>query len=193
MRKDLGAKNYIYPLPAFIVGTYDKNGKANVMQVAWAGMCKSDPPCIAINIDKGHLTSENIRARRAFTLSPATLETLRESDYFGLVSGRNEDKITKTGFHAEKSRKVDAPLFAEYPMTLECKVRSIEEDGQDLRVVGEIINVSVEETCLDEEGRIDPLQIRPLIYDESDFSYHVLGEKVGKAFEDGKKFRASGR
>ena len=93
----------------------------------------------------------------------------------------------RAGFHVTKSEAVDAPIIDELPMTLECKLLSFDEESELL--LGEIVNVSADERILDGEGNIDPQKLRPITFDPVHNNYLVLGEKVGNAFEDGKKLK----
>jgi flavin reductase (DIM6/NTAB) family NADH-FMN oxidoreductase RutF len=123
-------------------------------------------------------------ARKAFTVSMATADTLAACDYVGLVSGNKEpDKFVRAGFHATKSEFVDAPLIDELPVALECQVISYDEET--CRLVGRIVNVSADEAILGENGKVDVAKLRPITYDSMNHHYLVLGEKVGQAFHDG--------
>ncbi len=94
MKKSLGAKTLVYPTPVFVVGSYDANGKPNVMTASWGGICCSQPPCVAGSLRKATATYGNIVARKAFTISIPSEAHVQAVDYFGLVSGRNVDKLT---------------------------------------------------------------------------------------------------
>ena len=110
MRKNFGAKPMCYPMPVYIIATYGADGTPNAMNAAWGGI--SEETEISICVDSGHKTAENILARKAFTVSMATADTLVACDYVGIVSGNKEpDKFRKAGFHATKSEFVDAPLI----------------------------------------------------------------------------------
>lgn len=111
MRKDLGNKMNFLSLPVLMIGTYDKDGKANVMNAAWGGIY--DYGKIYISLSK-HKTTENLELKKAFTVGFATKKTEEISDYFGVVSGNKEDKIAKSGVHVTKSNFVDAPIIEEY-------------------------------------------------------------------------------
>ncbi len=178
MRKDLGKKLAFLPLPVLMIGTYDANGKANVMNAAWGGVYDMEE--IFISLSK-HKTTENLELKKAFTVGFATKETAQISDYFGLASGNQEDKIAKAGVHVVKSDFVDAPIIEEYPLTLECTVKSF-SDGE---LIGEIVNVSVDDKYLDEHGNIDVDKMHIITYDMFGNHYRVLGEIVGNAFKDG--------
>lgn len=181
MRKDFGAKAMLYPMPVLIIGTYDENGAPDAMNAAWGGI--SDSTQISICVSAGHKTTKNILARGAFTVSPADAANVVAADFVGIVSANNDpDKMKKSGWTAVKSEKVDAPVFEQLPMTLECKLVSYDEES--CRLVGEIINVSADENILT-DGKIDLSKFRPITFDSANNDYVALGEKVGKAFSDG--------
>ncbi len=182
MRKNFGAKAMCYPMPVFIIGTYNADGTPNAMNAAWGGI--SEETEITICVDSGHKTAENLLVRKAFTVSMATAKYMAACDYVGIVSGSKvPDKFTKAGFHAVQSDFVDAPLIAELPMALECEVISYDEET--CRLVGRIVNVSAEESVLGENGKVDVHKLQPITYDPMNHHYLVLGEKVGQAFQDG--------
>ena len=187
MKKNFGNKTIVAPLPVLIVATYDAEGKPDAMNAAWGGQCAYHH--VALNLAKGHKTTENIRLRNAFTLSIANRANLVLSDYFGLVSGYKEDKIARSGVHVTKSEFVDAPVIEEYPLTLECRVVSIEDALGEVRIVGEVINMQADEAILNEQGEVDLDKLQPLSYDSSARTYRVLGETVGTAFKDGNELK----
>lgn len=185
MRKNFGAKSWIYPMPVLMVGTYDENGIPNVMNAAWGGVYDTDQIMICLSHD--HKTTKNIRETGAFTVSFATASTVVPCDYVGIVSANSvPDKFERAGFHAEKSELVNAPVIKELPMTLECKLVKFNEDGI---CIGNIVNVSVDESVLDEKGQVDAKRLDPIIYDGVTHAYWSFGEKVGQAFSDGKKLK----
>jgi len=171
-----------YPMPVYIIGTYGQDGTPNAMNAAWGGI--SEETEISICISEDHKTTENILARKAFTVSMATAKYMKARDYVGIVSGTKvPDKFAKAGFHATHSQFVDAPLIDELPMAMECKLVSY--DPESCRLVGEIVNVSADESILGENGKVDPAKLRPITFDPMNNAYLVLGEKVGNAFKDG--------
>ena len=182
MRKDLGNKMNFLPLPVLMIGTYDENGNANIMNAALGGIY--DYGKIFISLSK-HKTTDNLSLKKAFTVSFATKKTEVISDYFGVVSGNDEDKIKKTGVHVVKSNFVDAPIIEEYPLTLECVVESF-EDGD---LIGKIVNCSIDEKYLDENGKIDVDKMEIITYDMLSNTYRILGEVVGNAFKDGMQLK----
>lgn len=182
MRKNFGPKPMCYPMPVYIIGTYNADGTPNAMNAAWGGI--SEEQEISICVDSGHKTAENLMARMAFTVSMATVQQLTACDYVGIVSGNKEpDKFAKAGFHATKSEFVDAPLIDELPMALECKV--ISYDPESCRLVGEIVNVCVDDAVLGENGKVDVAKLQPITFDPMNHQYLALGAKVGQAFHDG--------
>ena len=182
MRKNFGPKSICYPMPVFIIATYNADGTANAMNAAWGGISEENE--ISICVDSGHKTAENLKARKAFTVSMATAKQLVGCDYVGIVSGNKvPDKFTRAGFHATKSEFVDAPLIDELPMALECEVLSYDEET--CRLVGRIVNVCVDESVLIAKDGVDMDKFQPLTYDPLNHCYRILGEKVGMAFHDG--------
>ena len=185
MKKNFGAKSWLYPMPVLMIGTYGVDGAPDVMNAAWGGM--SEEGEISICVDDAHKTAENFVARGAFTVSVATADYVTECDYLGVVSGNDvPDKVARAGFHTVKSEFVDAPVVEELPMALECEL--ISYDVPTCRLVGRIVNVSADEKILT-DGKIDPAKLRPITYDPVNHDYLVLGEKVGNAFSDGLKLK----
>ena len=185
MRKDFGVKNWLYPMPVFIVGSYDENGTPNAMNAAWGGIY--DTNLIMVCLADDHKTTSNIKSSGAFTVSFATSATVCACDYVGIVSANDTpDKLARAGFHATRSKHVNAPIIDELPMTVECRLMKFNEDGI---CIGEIVNVSADESILDADGHIDAKRLDPIIYDSVSHAYWSFGEKVGKAFSDGKKIK----
>ena len=185
MRKNFGAKPILYPQPVFIIATYNEDGTANAMNAAWGGISEADQ--ITMCISEDHQTTKNVLARGAFTVSMATADTVVACDYVGVVSGKKvPDKVARAGFHVTKSEFVDAPIIEELPMAVECEL--IDYDPDTCRMVGKVINVCADESVLT-DGKIDPAKLRPITFDGMNHAYLVLGEKVGNAFADGKKFK----
>lgn len=186
MRKNLGAKPILYPMPVLIIGSYDENGVANAMNAAWGGI--SEEKEISICVSDDHKTTANILKRGAFTVSIADKENVVAADYVGIASGNKvANKIEKCGWTPISSEFVDAPLFEELPMALECKLVSYEEST--CRLVGEIVNVCADERILGEDGKVSLDKFSPITYDPIHHTYRTLGEVVGKAFSDGMKLK----
>src|SRR5512138_304345 len=127
LKKSIGAKTIIYPTPVLVIGTYDKAGKPNVMTAAWAGICCSAPPCVGVSLRKATYSYGNIVERKAFTVNVPSENYVKEADYFGIASGKDEDKLSKAGLTPVRSEVVDAPYIKEFPLILECRLlRAIE-------------------------------------------------------------------
>jgi flavin reductase (DIM6/NTAB) family NADH-FMN oxidoreductase RutF len=186
MKKSLGAKTIAYPTPVFIVGTYDSAGKANVMAAAWGGICCSKPPCIAVALRKATYTYGSIMERKAFTISIPTEQYVKEADYFGIASGRKEDKFATTGLTAMRSELVDAPYVGEFPFALECRLLHSYEIGLHTQFIGEIMDIKADESVLDESGTPHIEKIKPLIFAPDQRTYHGVGALLGEAFSIGK-------
>lgn len=185
MRKNFTDFAAFFPQPVLIIGTYDQEGTPNAMNVGWGGMCGSK--YVSIHISHDHKTTENILLKRAFTMSFADQAHMVEADYFGLAKGHQVNKIEKVGFHGVKGDYVDAPIFEELPLTLECKVVEIRDIRGELEVVGEVVNMSADESILDEEGRVDADRLHPLSYDRVKRVYRILGGEVGRAYSVGRE------
>ena len=177
MRKNLGKETIFLPLPVLIIGTYDKQERPNAMNAAWGGIYDYNQIYVSLS---PHKTTENLNITKAFTVAFATKDTAKISDYFGCVSGYQEDKITKADVHVTKSSYVNAPIFDEYPLCLECEVESF-KDGN---LIGNIKNVSVDENYLTKDGHIDIDKMELIAYDTVNKTYRVLGKNVYNAFGD---------
>lgn len=151
MRKNFGAKPFLYPQPVFIIATYGEDNTPDAMNAAWGGI--SDTTRISMCLSPEHKTVKNILEHGAFTVSMADEKHVTECDYVGVVSANDvPNKLEKAGFHTVKSEFVDAPIIEELPMTLECKLVSYNSESGCL--IGEIINVCADETILSEDGKI---------------------------------------
>lgn len=185
-RKNFAGQAVITPLPAIMIATWDADEQPDVMMAAWGGQC--GPKHICFNLS-AHKTTANIKLKKAFTVSFATKDDVAQSDYFGIVSANDvPDKVAKAGFTVTKSPNVDAPIINEYKLTLECRVVTFDEnENGGARVVGEVVNMSADESVLDEDGKIDLGKLQPVVFDSSKNTYRVVGEKVGDAWGSGKK------
>ena len=182
MRKNFGAKPLTYPQPVFIIATYDENGVPDAMNAAWGGI--GDTTELTMCLSHTHKTVKNILQRKAFTVSMANAKYVVACDYVGIESANKvPDKFEKAGFHAIKSEFVDAPLIAELEIALECRL--ISYDPESGKLTGEIVNVSVDESVLDGDGKVDTAKAAPITFDPFNGTYLVLGDKVGNAFRDG--------
>ena len=182
-RKNFGPNHALVttPQPCVMIATWDKDHRTDVMMAAWAG--QYDARQIVISLSK-HKTTENLELTGAFTVSFADVRTVAESDYFGLVSGKNvPDKVERAGFTVTPSPNVDAPIINEYPLTLECRVVS----WKDGILIGEVVNMSADE-CVLTDGKVDLEKLQPIVFDAAAMIYRSIGSEVGKAWGSGKVF-----
>ena len=186
--KDFGSKPWILPQPVLIIGTYDEEGKPNAMNAAWGGQWDMHEIIISLG---SHATTDNLKTNDALTVSFATADTLVAADYVGIVSGRNTpDKMAKTGWTIEKAPHVNAPVFTNLPMTLECRVKQkMDESETGYYLVAEIINVLCDEQFLTADGQPDVERMGIITYNPVAHTYIQLGQTVGKAFADGKQLK----
>lgn len=184
MTKNFHAKPYLFPMPTYLIGTYNEDDTVDVMMMAWGGICAED--MVALNLEAEHKTVANIETRKAFTLAVPGTDTLRESDFFGIATANKmADKFERSGLHAARSERVDAPVITEYPITLECQVIEMQSQPYGLRVLGKIVNVIADEKVLDEAGNIDVSKIHAFAFDQMQNGYYAIGEKVGQAWHSG--------
>ena len=192
MKKSMGARTLVFPTPVWVVGTYDKEGKPNVMTAAWGGICCSHPPCVAVSLRKVTYTYGNLMKRKAFTVNVPSEARCREVDYIGIVSGKNVDKFAATGLTPVRSELVDAPYVKEFPLVLECKLLRTVEIGLHTQFIGEIIDVKADESVLGKGGLPDIEKVQPIIYAPEVRSYHGIGRNLGSAYSLGKKIGGKG-
>lgn len=186
MRKNLGKQPALFPMPVLMVAAYDENGTVGVMNAAWGMISGHDK--IALFIDEEHKTTKNIKVTKAFTVSLADRAHMDVADFYGIATGNKmPDKFKKSGYHAEKSSYVNAPIITEFPVALECELAEIVQTENLYAVVGTIINVSADEKVISENGKIDPLKLNALIFDQFQAGYYVATEKVGQAWDAGKE------
>lgn len=184
MKKDLGVKPYLFPMPVLMIATYGDDCTVNVMNMAWGGICAEN--MVSLNIDADHKTAKNIKKRGAFTLSIADVPHIQAADFFGIASGNKiEDKFARSGLTAVKSEKVDAPVVQEFPLTLECKVVEDKMEVYGHHVLGEIVGVLADESVLDETGKVDASKLHAFVFDQFRSGYYAIGEKVGQAWHTG--------
>ena len=193
MKKSLGARTLAQPAPVWVVGSYDAQGKPNMMTIAWGGICCSQPPCIAVSVRKVTYTYGNLIERKAFTVNIPSTELIKEADYVGTVSGKNVDKFAMTGLTPIRSELVDAPYVKEFPVVIECKLLHIVEIGQHTQFVGEILDVKADAKVLDDKGELDVEKLRPFFFAPEANAYYGTGKRLGDAFSIGQAVRKKGK
>ena len=187
MKKNLGPLAAVFPMPVLMIGTYDENGKIDVMNAAWGQICDFDK--IFISLDENHKTCENFKKTKAFTVALADKDNIAAADFFGTVSAFEvEDKFERTGMTAVKSGCVNAPVIEEFPLIMECELLEILETQGVYGVIGKIVNVQAEEAILDEEGKVDVTKAGFAMFDQFRSGYYGVGESYGTAWDVGQKF-----
>ncbi len=186
MKKSIGAQHIAFPTPVFVVGTYDPEGRPNVMTAAWGGICCSAPPCVAVSLRGATYTYRNILERKAFTISIPSEQYAKEADYFGIASGKHVDKFAATGLTPVKSELVDAPYVSEFPFVLECQLFRNVEIGLHTQFIGEIKDVKVNEDLIKNDAPLIE-KVTPLIFALDNRSYYGVGRHVADAFSIGKE------
>lgn len=183
--KSFGQKAWMLPQPVLIIGTYNSDGSPNAMNAAWGGQWDSKEIMISMG---SHATTANLDRCGEFTVAFATKNTMVASDFVGIVSAQNDPrKIQKTGWTAIQAANVNAPVFTDFPMTLECRIlRKIDESEEGYYIVAEIVNILVNEDYLAEDGKPDVEKMQLITYDPVHHGYVELGKRVGNAFADGK-------
>ena len=165
-----------------------EDGKPNAMNAAWGGQWDAKEIMIAMG---AHATTENLNDCPDFTVAFATKQTMVAADFVGIVSAKNDtDKMAKTGWKWEKSEHVNAPVFTDFPMTLECRIKEkIDESEEGYYIVAEIVNILVDENYLAEDGKPDMEKMELIVFDPIHHGYIELGKTIGKAFSDGKALK----
>ena len=186
--KSFGQKSWMLPQPVLIIGTYNSDGTPNAMNAAWGGQWDAKEIVISMG---AHATTENLARCNDFTVAFATKDTMVASDFVGIVSAKNDpEKMKKTGWTAVKSNNVNAPVFTDFPMTLECRIlRKIDESEEGYYIVAEIVNILVNEEYLSEDGKPNVEKMQLITYDPVHHGYISLGERIGNAFSDGKQLK----
>ena len=186
--KSFGQKAWMLPQPVLIIGTYDNEGNPNAMNAAWGGQWDAKEIMISMG---AHATTENLNRCGEFTVAFATRDTMIASDYVGIVSAKNDpQKMQKTGWNITKAEHINAPVFTNFPMTLECRIiEKIGESPEGYNIVAEIVNVLVDENYLGEDGKPDVEKMQLITFDPIHLGYIELGKRVGNAFADGRALK----
>ena len=175
------AANLLNPVPAVLISCCDSEGNANVMTAAWAGTVCSDPVMVSVSIRKNRYSHHMICETKEFVMNLTTEKLAKATDYVGVVSGAKVDKFNLTGdlkLTKEESHVVKAPSIAESPLCLECKVKQIVELGSHDMFIAEVVSTDVDESLLDENGRLDLEKAHLITYNHGE--YFALGKKLGK-------------
>ena len=190
-KRSLGVRSEIYPKPALVIGSYDKEGKPNIMTAAWVGICNSDPLSISVSMRPATYSYSNVTETKSFTVNIPSAELAKYVDYAGRFSGKDVNKFTETGLTPVKGEFVNAPYIKEFPIVIECELTEFHDLGSHRQFIGKVIDVKADEAILDANGRIDVNLLNPLIY--AGGNYYETGRFIAKVGEslsyiDGKPF-----
>jgi flavin reductase (DIM6/NTAB) family NADH-FMN oxidoreductase RutF len=178
-KTSLGARTVIIPTPVWVIGSYDKEGKPNVMTASWVGICCSKPATLMACLREATYSHGNIMAKKAFTVNIASESSAHQAAQVGRVSGRNVDKFTKTGLTPVKSTLVDAPYIKEFPLVVECKVTKTVELGSHTMFIGEIMDVKADQSILSETGVPDIEKLKPFVFTPGSSKFYGIGQSLG--------------
>ncbi len=186
--KSFGKKAWLLPQPVLVIGTYNENGAANAMTAAWAGQWDAHEIMISMG---SHATTVNLQRCGDFTVAFATKETMAAADFVGMVSAKSEpEKMQRTGWTAVKAEKVDAPVFTDFPLTMECRIKEkLYESETGCYIVAEIVDIVCRDEYLAEDGKPDMEKMHLITFDPIHNGYVELGARVGNAFADGKELK----
>ena len=183
MRKTLKLTEGIFPMPVLMVATYNEDGSVDVMNAAWGTM--QERGNVALNLTESHKTVENIKARKAFTVSIADTAHVVEADYFGVVSGNNENKkFENSGLSATKSDVIDAPIINEFPICMECEFIEYQTNEYGCGVIGKVVRITADDSVMNGDN-IDISLVNAIAFDPYTHGYYKVTERVGEAFKDG--------
>jgi flavin reductase (DIM6/NTAB) family NADH-FMN oxidoreductase RutF len=182
MKKSIEKKTALFTHPVLIIGSYDEKKTPNIATVSWGGICCSEPPSVAISLRKQRHTYQNIMLNKSFTVNIPSDKYVRESDYAGIISGKNENKFETTGLTPVDSGIVNAPYIEEFPLSLLCKVINMIELGSHTQFIGEIMDILADEDIMNEDGLPDIKKSAPFIYDTLSRSYYKTGDRMISAY-----------
>lgn len=169
--------NMLYPLPVVMVSVKDKNGKNNIITVAWAGTICTNPPMVSISVRPERYSYQILKETGEFVINLTTKELAYATDYCGVKSGRDVDKFRELGLNALEAKEVKAPLIAESPVNIECKVREVIALGSHDMFMADVVAVHADEKYMDEKHKFHLEQSQPIVYSHG--AYLVCGEQVG--------------
>lgn len=186
-KQNLKMRTIVSPTATVIAAAYDSNGKADACTLAFYAPISHVPPCVVIGINATlkRKTLQSIMTSGAFSIGYPTIHQATETDYLGVASGYDTDKLANVGFTVTEGQTVRAPVIDQMKLSLECKVVHHVTIGSHVQITGEITNIQADEDILDEKGRVLLEKLKPIIYDEEGRSYLSIGDPVAEAFRTG--------
>ena len=176
------------PVPVWVIGSYGPDGAANLMTASWCGLCCSEPPCVAMSLRPSRLSHGNIIERKAFTVNIPSRQYLAETDFFGMISGKTEDKFSATSLTPVHGKLVDAPYIKEFPLALECVLLRVIELGSHTHFIGEIVDVRENSSVPACNEQVDTARLAPIVCVPANKCYFELGQILGSAYFSGHKY-----
>lgn len=169
--------NMLYPLPVVMVSTADHEGNDDIITVAWVGTVCTNPPMVSISVRPERYSYHMIKESGEFVINLSTEKLAEKVDYCGVRSGRDVDKFKETGLTREKADHVKAPMIAESPVSIECRVNQVLELGSHHMFVADVLAVHVDDSYMDENQKFHLEYAKPLVYSHGEYS--GIGEKLG--------------
>lgn len=169
--------NMLYPLPVVLVSVADKAGRANIMTVAWAGTVCTNPPMVSISVRPERYSYAAIQETGEFVINLTTRELAFATDYCGIRSGRDVDKFKEMKLTPLAGSRGRAPLIAESPVNIECRVRQVTPLGSHSMFLADVTAVHADEKYMDENHKFHLEKAEPIVYSHG--AYLVCGEQLG--------------
>lgn len=169
--------NMLYPLPAVMVTVRDKEGKDNIITVAWAGTVCTNPPMVSISVRPERYSCHMLEESGEFVINLTTEKLCYATDYCGVRSGRDVDKFVEMKLTKTEASEVNAAMIEESPVNIECRVEKVEKLGSHHLFLARVIAVHADESCMDEKGKFDLNKAHPMVYSHGE--YYGLGKKIG--------------
>ncbi len=169
--------NMLYPLPVVMVSVADRDGKNNIITLAWVGTVCSEPPMVSISVRPERYSYAALKETGEFVVNLTTKDLAFATDYCGVKSGRDVDKFREMHLTAIPASEVRAPLIAESPVNIECRVREVKPLGSHDMFLADVVAVHAEECYIDEKHKFHLEQAEPIIYSHG--TYFVCGEQLG--------------
>lgn len=169
--------NMLYPLPVVMVSVADKEGKSNILTVAWAGTVCTNPPMVSISVRPERYSYHMLKETGEFVINLTTRDLAKATDYCGVRSGRDVDKWKEMNLTPVPSLEVKVPSIAESPVNIECRVHHVEKLGSHHMFVAEVVAVQVDDAYMDDKKSFHLSQAKPIVYSHGE--YYLLGEKLG--------------
>ena len=168
-KQSLGVKNLVFPEPAMVIGSYDKDGKPNIMTAAWFGVANSRPLKVSVSLRPATYSYHCIMANMAFTVNVPDASLISYVNFAGKYSGIDMNKFEETGLTPVKSEYVNAPYIEEFPIVLECKVTEYHDLGSHRQFIGQVVDAKIDERLLNKDGKVNMDLFNPIIYGQGKY------------------------